>query len=68
MIGEKLKGMRITLPKVFWGDELHVAVSAEAIRWAIRYYWQMMDIAVNREWKEGHIQDIKWNNKADRER
>lgn len=60
------EGNRTTLPKVFWGDKLHIAVSAEAIRWAIRYYWQMMDIPVNREWKEDE-QDIKWKNILNRE-
>ena len=59
------EGNRTTLPKVFWGDELHVSVSAEAIRWAIRYYWQMMDIPVNRQWIE-EDQDIKWKNEADK--
>lgn len=52
------EGNRTTLPKVFWGDKLHVAVSAEAIRWAIRYYWQMMKIPVNRKWIE-EDQDIE---------
>lgn len=58
------EGNRTTLPKVFWGDELHVAVSAEAIRWAIRYYWQMMNIPVNRQWIE-EKQDINWKNQSD---
>ncbi|MEM9541483.1 MAG: type I-B CRISPR-associated protein Cas7/Cst2/DevR [Cyanobacteria bacterium P01_E01_bin.42] len=53
------EGNRTTLPKVFWGDDLHVTVSAEAIRWAMRYYWQMMGIPVNREWLEDE-QDIKF--------
>lgn len=46
------EGNRTNLPKVFWGDRLHVAVSAEAIRWAIRYFWQMTGCEVNREWDE----------------
>jgi CRISPR-associated protein Cst2 len=46
------EGNRTTLPKVFWGDRLHVAVSAEAIRWAIRYFWQMTEWEVNRVWDE----------------
>lgn len=46
------EGNRTTLPKVFWGDRLHVAVSAEAIRWAIRYFWQMTGCEVNRVWDE----------------
>jgi CRISPR-associated protein Cst2 len=53
------EGNRTTLPKVFWGDKLHVTVSAEAIRWAIRYYWQIMGIPVNRQWLEEE-QDIKY--------
>lgn len=52
------EGNRTTLPKVFWGDNLHVSVSAEAIRWAIRYYWQAMEIPVNRQWLE-EKQDTK---------
>lgn len=59
------EGNRTTLPKVFWGDRLHVAVSAEAIRWAIRYYWQMTGIEVNREWDEekqtADFTDTKFN-------
>ncbi|MDJ0690651.1 MAG: type I-B CRISPR-associated protein Cas7/Cst2/DevR [Xenococcaceae cyanobacterium MO_188.B32] len=46
------EGNRTTLPKVFWGDRLHVAVSAEAIRWAMRYFWQMTGCEVNRVWDE----------------
>ena len=46
------EGNRTTLPKVFWGDRLHVAVSAEAIRWAIRYFWQNTGCEVNRVWNE----------------
>ena len=46
------EGNRTTLPKVFWGDRLHVAVSAEAIRWAMRYFWQMTGWEVNRVWDE----------------
>lgn len=57
------EGNRTTLPKVFWGDRLHVAVSAEAIRWAIRYYWQMTGENINRQWLETD-QDMKWQNLA----
>jgi CRISPR-associated protein Cst2 len=53
------EGNTTILPKVFWGDRLHVAVSAEAIRWAIRYYWQMTGENVNREWLEEE-QNISW--------
>ena len=55
------EGNRTTLPKVFWGDRLHVAVSAEAIRWAIRYFWQMTGCEVNREWDEDE-QTFDFNN------
>ena len=56
------EGNRTTLPKVFWGDRLHVAVSAEAIRWAMRYFWQNTGFEVNREWNEEE-QTFDWKDK-----
>jgi CRISPR-associated protein Cst2 len=54
-----------TLQKLLWKGQVHTTVSAEAIRWAIRYYWQMKDIPVNRLWvedKQDHEwQDEKWD-------
>jgi CRISPR-associated protein Cst2 len=58
------EGNIATLQKLLWNGEVHTTVSAEAIRWAIRYYWQRKGIAVNRKWEEGandHAwQDPKW--------
>lgn len=44
------EGNITTLQKILWNGEIHTTVSAEAIRWAIRYYWQRRGIPVNREW------------------
>lgn len=46
------EGNITTLQKILWNGEVHTTVSAEAIRWAIRYYWQKKSIPVNREWNE----------------
>jgi len=48
------EGNITTLQKILWNNELHTTVSAEAIRWAIRYYWQMKLGAdkLNRYWVE----------------
>ncbi len=51
------EGNITTLQKILWQGEVHTTVSAEAIRWAIRYYWQQKGIPVNRKWvdeKEDH--------------
>ncbi len=59
------EGNRTTLPKVFWNRRLHVSVSAEAIRWAIRYFWQTEELKVNRTWDEltqtNEFQEPKFN-------
>lgn len=59
------EGNRTTLPKVFWNGRLHVSVSAEAIRWAIRYFWQNEGLDVNRLWDESNqtneFHDPKFN-------
>lgn len=34
------EGNTTTLQKIIWKNEEHSTVSAEAIRWALRYYWQ----------------------------
>jgi CRISPR-associated protein Cst2 len=58
------EGNITTLQKLLWNGEVHTTVSAEAIRWAIRYYWQRKGIPVNRKWDEDandHTwQDPKW--------
>ena len=48
-----------TLQKLLWKGQVHTTVSAEAIRWAIRYYWQIKDVPVNRVWNEEN-QDHDW--------
>ena len=58
------EGNITTLQKLLWKGEIHTTVSAEAIRWAIRYYWQQEGIEVNRTWideKEDHEwKDASW--------
>ena len=49
-----------TLQKILWKGEVHTTVSAEAIRWALRYHWQCSGIPVNREWIEVE-NDHRWN-------
>ncbi len=53
-----------TLQKILWGGQVCTTVSAEAIRWAVRYFWQMTGIPVNRVWDENkadHVwQDPRW--------
>ncbi|MBG1266649.1 DevR family CRISPR-associated autoregulator [Nostoc sp. WHI] len=40
------------LQKLDWKGEVHTTVSSEAIRWALRYYWQNFGYLVNRRWDE----------------
>jgi CRISPR-associated protein Cst2 len=58
------EGNITTLQKLLWKGKVHTTVSSEAIRWAIRYYWQMSGQEVNRVWveeKQDHEwQDEKW--------
>lgn len=49
-----------TLQKLLWNGEVHTTVSAEAIRWAIRYFWQRKGLSVNRQWLEAE-NDHRWN-------
>ena len=46
------QGNITTLQKLLWQRETHTMVSSEAIRWAIRYYWQKAGISVNRVWND----------------
>ncbi len=46
------QGNITTLQKLLWKGETHTIVSSEAIRWAIRYYWQKAGIPVNRVWND----------------
>ncbi|MBD1847874.1 type I-B CRISPR-associated protein Cas7/Cst2/DevR [Cyanobacteria bacterium FACHB-63] len=40
------------LQKLEWKGNTHTTVSAEAIRWALRYYWQRVGCNVNRRWSD----------------
>jgi len=44
------------LQKLCWKGGTHSSVSAEAIRWALRYYWQLSGYSVNRQWDEDTYQ------------
>ena len=62
------QGNITTLQKLLWKGETHTIVSSEAIRWAIRYYWQKADLSVNRVWNDDlpseqnpHWQDCGFN-------
>ena len=60
------EGNMTTLQKLLWKGDVHTTVSAEAIRWALRYYWQKKDEnSVNRRWNddssEHDWQDQTWS-------
>jgi CRISPR-associated protein Cst2 len=52
------EGNVTTLQKLLWQGEVHTTVSAEAIRWAVRYFWQRKAelgearLTTNRRWDE----------------
>lgn len=48
------EGNITTLQKILWKDQVHTTVSAEAIRWALRYYWQTCgnENDINRLWSD----------------
>jgi CRISPR-associated protein Cst2 len=61
-------GNTTTLQKVFHQDDLHTSVSAEAIRFAIRYRFQLEGLNVNRSYDSDagklYFEDekrVKWN-------
>jgi CRISPR-associated protein Cst2 len=60
------EGNITTLQKLLWKNEIHTTVSAEAIRWALRYFWQRKNgnDSVNRRWDddtaEHNWQDQTW--------
>jgi CRISPR-associated protein Cst2 len=59
-------GNTTTLQKVFHQDDLHTSVSAEAIRFALRYRFQLEGVRVNRSYdgEKLHYEDEKrtrWN-------
>jgi len=57
------EGNITTLQKLLWKGQVHTTVSAEAIRWAIRYYWQMKGLEVNRQWKD-EKEDHEWRDES----
>lgn len=63
------EGNITTLQKILWDGEVHTTVSAEAVRWAVRYQWQKRGIPVNRAWDEGKSdhtwQDPGWRSWTD---
>ncbi|WP_437780246.1 CRISPR-associated protein [Sorangium sp. So ce1097] len=56
--GENI-GNTTTLQKVFLQDDLHTSVSAEAIRFAIRYRFQLQGLRVNRSY-DGSLGRLKY--------
>ena len=59
------QGNITTLQKILWKGETHTKVSAEAIRWAIRYYWQQAGYPVNRVWNDDipNEENPNWQNR-----
>lgn len=65
-------GNTTTLQKVFHQDDVHTSVSAEAIRFALRYRFQLEGMRLNRTYdaEEGKLNYVdekreKWNPKGD---
>ena len=46
------EGNLTTLQKLLWKGAVHTTVSAEAIRWAVRYQWQQRDLPIRRRWDD----------------
>lgn len=59
------EGNITTLQKLLWKNEIHTTVSAEAIRWALRYFWQKRDgdESVNRQWNDDTA-DHTWHDQT----
>ncbi len=64
------EGNITTLQKLLWKGEIYTTVSAEAIRWAIRYFWQKSlspadgkTSSVNRHWNE-ETADHEWQDSS----
>jgi CRISPR-associated protein Cst2 len=57
------EGNITTLQKLLWKGEVHTTVSAEAVRWALRYYWQITGnghngCKVNRQWDDSKNDNV----------
>lgn len=46
------EGNITTLQKILWNGAVHSTVSAEAIRWSLRYGWQRKGLTTNRQWQD----------------
>lgn len=57
------EGNITTLQKILWKGEVHTTVSAEAIRWALRYFWQRSGNEVNRQWND-ETSDHDWHDQT----
>src|SRR5213593_4414748 len=57
------EGNITTLQKLLWKGDVHTTVSAEAIRWALRYFWERNGSQVNRQWIE-EIYDHQWRDQT----
>ena len=55
------EGNITTLQKLLWNEEVHTTVSAEAIRWAVRYRWQTKGLNVRRVWDDQHENYGRWD-------
>jgi CRISPR-associated protein Cst2 len=58
------EGNTTTLQKLNWKGDTHSSVSSEAIRWALRYYWQTHGYSVNRIWQEDTSDKIKFQDEG----
>jgi CRISPR-associated protein Cst2 len=64
------EGNTTTLQKLLWKGDVHTTVSAEAVRWAVRYFWQRKAelgekrLRTNRRWDEvaedNRMADTAW--------
>ena len=61
------EGNITTLHRLLWGGEEYTTVSAEAIRWGIRWYWQMNEKKINRHWRDNKGSDKKVKEKPSHE-
>jgi CRISPR-associated protein Cst2 len=63
------EGNITTLQKLLWKGDVYSTVSSEAIRWALRYFWQTNGIEVNRRWddeQDDHVwKDETWTGWSD---
>lgn len=59
------EGNITTLQKILWKNDVHTTVSAEAIRWAFRYFWQRRNgrNTVNRRWDD-ETADHDWQDQT----